>query len=33
LLTLPAMSLAWVLAAVTSWLGLLLGGWMRKIQR
>jgi hypothetical protein len=33
LLTLPAMSLAWALAAVTSWLGLLLGGWMRKVQR
>ena len=33
LLTLPAISLAWALAAVTSWLGLLLGGWMRKVQR
>jgi hypothetical protein len=33
LLTLPAMSLAWALAAATSWLGLLLGGWMRKVQR
>jgi hypothetical protein len=33
LLTLSAMSLAWALAAATSWLGLLLGGWMRKVQR
>ena len=33
LLTLPAISLAWALAAMTSWLGLLLGGWMRKVQR
>ena len=33
LLTLPAMSVAWALAAATSWLGLLLGGWMRKVQR
>ena len=33
LLTLPAISLAWASAAVTSWLGLLLGGWMRKVQR
>ena len=33
LLTLPAITLAWLLAAVTSWLGLLLGGWMRKVQR
>jgi hypothetical protein len=33
LLTLPAMSIAWALAAATSWLGLLLGGWMRKVQR
>jgi hypothetical protein len=24
---------AWILAGVTSWLGLLLGGWMRKVQR
>jgi hypothetical protein len=33
LLTLSAMSLAWALAAATSWLGLLLGGWMRMVQR
>jgi hypothetical protein len=33
LLTLPAIFLAWALAAATSWLGLLLGGWMRKVQR
>jgi hypothetical protein len=33
LLTLSAITFAWVLAAVTSWLGLLLGGWMRKVQR
>ena len=32
-LTLRALSIAWALAAVTSWLGLLLGGWMRKVQR
>jgi hypothetical protein len=33
LLTLSAISFAWALAATTSWLGLLLGGWMRKVQR
>jgi len=33
LLTLPSVARAWVLAAITSWLGLLLGGWMRKVQR
>jgi hypothetical protein len=33
LLTIPALGLCLALAAVTSWLGLLLGGWMRKVQR
>jgi len=33
LLTLPALAVAWALAAIASWLGLLLGGWMRKVQR
>ena len=31
--TLSALSLSWVLASATSWLGLLLGGWMRRVQR
>jgi hypothetical protein len=33
LLTLKALVISWGLAAVSSWLGLLLGGWMRKVQR
>ena len=33
LLTIKALAIAWALAAVSSWLGLLLGGWMRKVQR
>jgi hypothetical protein len=33
LLTLSALAVAWGFAAFTSWLGLLLGGWMRKVQR
>ena len=33
LLTIPAMALCWALAVGGSWLGLLLGGWMRKVQR
>jgi hypothetical protein len=33
LLTMPALVGSWMLAAVSSWLGLLLGGWMRKVQR
>jgi hypothetical protein len=32
-LNLRALAIIWLLAAVTSWLGLLLGGWMRKVQR
>jgi hypothetical protein len=33
LLTISALAVSWILASVTSWLGLLLGGWMRKVQR
>jgi hypothetical protein len=33
LVTLRALAVAGALAAATSWLGLLLGGWMRKVQR
>jgi hypothetical protein len=32
-LTVTSVALAWGLAAVSSWLGLLLGGWMRKVRR
>jgi len=32
-LTFGAVLFTWLLAAVSSWLGLLLGGWMRKVQR
>ncbi len=32
-LDLRALAIVWALAAVTSWLGLGLGGWMRKVQR
>ena len=31
-LTFP-LAFSWALASLTSWLGLLLGGWMRKVQR
>lgn len=33
LFTIKNLGLAWLLASGTSWLGLLLGGWMRKVQR
>ena len=33
LLTLHALVVCWLLASVASWLGLMLGGWMRKVQR
>jgi hypothetical protein len=33
LLTISALALSWIAAAGSSWLGLLLGGWMRKVQR
>jgi hypothetical protein len=33
LLTISALIFAWALAAASSWLGLGLGGWMRKVQR
>jgi hypothetical protein len=33
LLTKKALVISWALATVSSWLGLLLGGWMRKVQR
>jgi hypothetical protein len=33
LLTGSRLALCWALAAGSSWLGLLLGGWMRKVQR
>jgi hypothetical protein len=33
LLTIPSLAGSWALAAGSSWLGLLLGGWMRKVQR
>jgi hypothetical protein len=33
LLTLSALGISWVLASFNCWLGLLLGGWMRKVQR
>jgi len=33
LLTISALAISWVLASATSWIGLLLGGWMRKVQR
>jgi hypothetical protein len=33
LLTIPALAISWALAAGSSWIGLLLGGWMRKVQR
>jgi hypothetical protein len=33
LFTFSGLTLSWVFASVTSWLGLLLGGWMRKVQR
>jgi hypothetical protein len=33
LLTVPALALCWALAAGASFVGLLLGGWMRKVQR
>jgi hypothetical protein len=33
LLTISAVAICWALASGTSWLGLLLGGWMRKVQR
>ena len=33
LLTISAVAVSWVLASFTSWLGLLLGGWMKKVQR
>jgi hypothetical protein len=33
LLTLSALAISWIFASVTCWLGLLLGGWMRKVQR
>jgi hypothetical protein len=33
LFTFSGLTLSWVLASATSWLGLLLGGWMRKVQR
>jgi len=33
LLTVRAVAFTWLLASVSSWLGLLLGGWMRKVQR
>jgi hypothetical protein len=33
LLTLSALAVIWATAAVSSWLGLLLGGWMRKVRR
>jgi hypothetical protein len=32
-LTLHALVVCWLLASVASWLGLMLGGWMRKVQR
>jgi hypothetical protein len=32
-LTIRSVALGWALAAVSSWLGLQLGGWMRKVQR
>jgi hypothetical protein len=33
LLTLSSLTTCLILASITSWLGLLLGGWMRKVQR
>jgi len=33
LITISAVAIAWALASFTSWIGLLLGGWMRKVQR
>jgi hypothetical protein len=33
LFTVRALMWCWVLATVNCWLGLLLGGWMRKVQR
>jgi len=33
LLTFPRLAWCWALAAGSAWLGLLLGGWMRKVQR
>jgi uncharacterized membrane protein len=33
LLTASALAICWALAGFTSWLGLLLGGWMRKVRR
>lgn len=33
LLTFHAILFTWLIAAFSSWLGLLLGGWMRKVQR
>jgi hypothetical protein len=32
-LTIKALAISWALAAISSWLGLLLGGWMRKVRR
>jgi uncharacterized membrane protein len=32
-LTISALAISWILASATSWLGLLLGGWMKKVQR
>jgi hypothetical protein len=33
LLTVPRLAWCWALAAGSAWLGLLLGGWMKKVQR
>ncbi|HZM06633.1 MAG TPA: hypothetical protein VFC44_26840 [Candidatus Saccharimonadales bacterium] len=33
ILTASKIAISWALAAVSSWIGLLLGGWMRKVQR
>lgn len=33
LLTVRAVAFSWLVASVSSWLGLLLGGWMRKVRR